>query len=242
MTRKRTSVIWTTNLEKLQQIIDNSSSYVEVLLALGLSAHSGNHRTLNERIKKENLNIENLKNKRKEKIASVNTRRKIDLANIFTINSNYSTGTARKKILKENLIPYICANCGNEGEWNGNKLVLQLEHKNGNSKDHRLENLCFLCPNCHSQTETFSGRNNKKPKKLKFCSCGKEIRIRSKSCVKCASNRDHLQKFHISKEDLEKMIQEMPITKIGIIFGVSDNSIRKRCKRFGIDYKKRKSG
>ena len=49
--------------------------------------------------------------------------------------------------------------CGNEGFWNGKKLVLQLEHKNGIHNDHRVENLCFLCPNCHSQTDTYSGKN-----------------------------------------------------------------------------------
>ena len=222
-------------------LLDNSSSFVEVLNNLGLNAHSGNHRTLHKRIKQDNLNVEILNAKRKEKIASLNPRRKIDLANVFIINSNYSTGTARRKILKENLIPYVCANCGNDGKWNGNKLVLQLEHKNGDSKDHRLENLCFLCPNCHSQTDTFCGRNTRKPKKVKFCLCGKEIRIRSTNCIKCASNRDRLQKFCVSKEDLEIMIKEMPITKIGTIFGVSDNAVRKRCKRFGIDCRKRKS-
>jgi hypothetical protein len=46
----------------------------------------------------------------------------------------------------------------------------------------------------------------------------------------------------VTKEDLEIMIKEMPVTKIGIIFGVSDNAVRNRCKRFGIDYRKRKSG
>jgi 5-methylcytosine-specific restriction endonuclease McrA len=241
MTRRKTSIVWTINLQELQKLLDNSSSFVEVLISLGLSAHSGNHRTLQERIKIDNLNIEKLRTKRKEKIASINTRRKIDLANVFIKNSNYSTKTVKNKIIKENLIPYICTGCGNNGEWHGKKIVLQLEHKNGDSKDHSLENLCFLCPNCHSQTETYSGRNTKKPKIKKFCSCGREIRPNSTRCNRCPPNRDHLQKFHVIKEDLETMIKEMPITQIGKIFGVSDNSIRKRCKKFGIDYGKRKS-
>lgn len=27
------------------------------------------------------------------------------------------------------------------------------------NRDNRIENLRLLCPNCHSQTETFSGKN-----------------------------------------------------------------------------------
>lgn len=65
----------------------------------------------------------------------------------------------KKRILKEKLLEYKCDKCGNIGEWQGKGLVLQLEHKNGMHNDHRLENLCFLCPNCHSQTVTYSGKN-----------------------------------------------------------------------------------
>lgn len=49
--------------------------------------------------------------------------------------------------------------CGNIGEWQGQKLVLQLDHINGKNNDHRIENLRFLCPNCHSITETYAGKN-----------------------------------------------------------------------------------
>ena len=75
-------------------------------------------------------------------------------------NSTYQNTTKLKeRIIREGIIPYECALCGNKGEWNGKKLVLQLDHINGKHFDHRKENLRFLCPNCHSQTETFSGKN-----------------------------------------------------------------------------------
>jgi 5-methylcytosine-specific restriction endonuclease McrA len=59
-------------------------------------------------------------------------------------------------------LKYECSACGLKDSWQDKKLVLQIEHKNGNRKDNRLKNLTFLCPNCHSQTETFAGRNRNK--------------------------------------------------------------------------------
>ena len=44
-------------------------------------------------------------------------------------------------------------------EWNNMPLVLELEHKDGNSENNKKENLCLICPNCHSQTPTYKGKN-----------------------------------------------------------------------------------
>jgi len=51
-----------------------------------------------------------------------------------------------------------CVNCG-ISDWNGKHITLELDHVNGNNKDNRLQNLELLCPNCHSQTPTWRGRN-----------------------------------------------------------------------------------
>ena len=50
-------------------------------------------------------------------------------------------------------------------EWINGKLVLELDHINGDHTDNRIENLRYLCPNCHSQTDTFRGRNKNTSKK-----------------------------------------------------------------------------
>lgn len=57
---------------------------------------------------------------------------------------------------------YKCEGCGIGPEWNNKKLTLQVDHINGVNYDHRPENLRFLCPNCHSQTDTFCWKNASK--------------------------------------------------------------------------------
>jgi 5-methylcytosine-specific restriction endonuclease McrA len=84
---------------------------------------------------------------------------------IFTENSTYSNEMVKQRIVKDDLLKYNCAKCGLD-TWQGETIVLDLDHINGNNKDNRLENLRYLCPNCHSQTDTYKGRN-KNPGKLK---------------------------------------------------------------------------
>lgn len=77
---------------------------------------------------------------------------------IFIENSSHSTGIVKERILKLKLLEYICDVCSLT-EWNGKSIVLDLDHIDGNNRNNQLKNLRFLCPNCHSQTDTYKGRN-----------------------------------------------------------------------------------
>lgn len=59
---------------------------------------------------------------------------------------------------------YTCANCG-ISTWMEKPLTLELEHIDGDAYNNKDENLCLLCPNCHSQTPTFRGKNRGKGRK-----------------------------------------------------------------------------
>lgn len=137
--------------------VNDSNSITDVLEKLGYSRASGSMWTLvKKRIKLMELDTSHFNPYKRENTS----RPKYTLEEIMVENSKYENiDRLKKRIIKEGLLEYKCSKCGNTGEWNGEKLVLQLEHKNGIHNDHRLENLEFLCPNCHSQTKTYSGRN-----------------------------------------------------------------------------------
>jgi 5-methylcytosine-specific restriction endonuclease McrA len=78
---------------------------------------------------------------------------------LFVENSTASREYIKGLIIKHNLIEYRCFECGLKNEWNGKVLSLQLDHINGIRNDNRISNLRFLCPNCHTQTETYCSKN-----------------------------------------------------------------------------------
>jgi 5-methylcytosine-specific restriction endonuclease McrA len=67
------------------------------------------------------------------------------------------------RLIREGLKRNLCERCG-LAEWRGAPITLALHHVNGVRDDNRLENLELLCPNCHSQTDTFAGRNGRAPR------------------------------------------------------------------------------
>ena len=236
----RTSFIWNIEKSKLQEILDNGLSISDVMRKLGFNPHNGSSRTLHQRIVSDNLSLEKLKqNQSLNKFKIVKQK----LEDILVENSAYSRKSLKNRLVKEGLLKYECERCKNNGEWMGVRLSLQLEHKNGKNNDNRLENLCLLCPNCHSQSLTYAGKNKPcLPKKIFYCKECHQTVLKSKdaTCRECLAKK--YRKFDISPDDLKKMIHEKPFTEIGRMFGVSCNAIRDRCEFLGIDMPKHRRG
>lgn len=71
----------------------------------------------------------------------------------------------KHRLLRAGLLQNRCCECGIT-EWLDEPLAVQIDHINGVRDDYRLENLRMLCPNCHSQTDSYGGRNSKRRRRL----------------------------------------------------------------------------
>lgn len=155
-----TNKIYELSDEQFVSLIKESQNIAEVLFKLGYSikGNSWGFSLVRRRMDELNLTPGDFKGKN---IFSKNTERTVDESKLLCENSKHNRNVLRRYILKHKLIPYRCAICGCV-EWCGKTLSLELDHINGKNNDNRLENLRFLCPNCHSQTTTYGSRNQQK--------------------------------------------------------------------------------
>lgn len=135
----------------------------DVLDKIGLTKHGDNFKTVRNLISKHNIDDSHFSSVDARVLNGGNRRWTAD--NIFVEHSPMSRGALRSYVIKFNVLPeYECSRCTNEGVWNDEILKLNVDHINGVNNDNRVENLRWLCPNCHSQTNTFGtqSRSNHK--------------------------------------------------------------------------------
>ena len=139
------------------EIVKNSNSGSDVLRKLGLKTSGGSSRTvLKRRLKELKCDTSHFGRKNGQSLQA-----KYTMKEILVENSSYANiARLKERLVKENVLEYKCNICG-INSWNNKELSLQLDHINGVNNDHRLENIRFLCPNCHSQTDTYAGKNIK---------------------------------------------------------------------------------
>lgn len=143
--------------EQFVELLKKSSTISEVLFKLGYTTKGNSWGYSQIKRRMTDLNLDYSIFKGKSYLANKKPD-KISEQDILRENCKHQRTVLRRYIIKNNLIPYKCAICGCT-EWQGKTLSLELDHINGINNDNRLENLRFLCPNCHSQTSTYGSRN-----------------------------------------------------------------------------------
>lgn len=151
--------------EWLKELCADSYSYAEVLKKAGRKPGGGNQATLKKKIEEFDIDISHFTGQlwSKGKTAAEDPRilgkEKYTLEEVFVKDSPVSQKILRGYVERHNLLEYKCQNCGCDGHWQDGIIALEIDHINGDNTDNRIENLHYLCPNCHALTDTYRGKN-----------------------------------------------------------------------------------
>lgn len=228
--------------EELQTIINESTTFAEVMKKLGYTANRGNsYMALRKYLSALDIDITKFKK-------PCNSHPSYTIEEILVKDTPYTNMSSLKKRLLENkLLEYKCSCCGIK-EWQNSPLVLQLDHINGDNRDNRIENLRLLCPNCHSQTKTFCRSTKERIIPKKFCSiCNKEIYHYSKYnlCHSCYIQEKKKNSKCPEKDILEKdLIIFKTLKGMATKYNVTSGTIKEWLKENNLDelyYKLRKN-
>jgi Zn finger protein HypA/HybF involved in hydrogenase expression len=145
--------------EEIRKAVKESYSIAQTLCKIGLKPRGGNYRIIKKKIKEFNIDTSHFTGQGHLKGKTHQFIPLFPYEQILTENSHYQSFKLKNRLIKDNMLKNECSACMLEATWQGKEIKLHLDHTNGINTDNRIENLRLLCPNCHSQTDTYTGKN-----------------------------------------------------------------------------------
>jgi hypothetical protein len=165
-TRTNKNRSWTD--EQLIQAVKTSTSVRQCVLAVGLKEAGENTANVKLHIKRLNLDTSHFLGKG-QKGSTHNHLKRCTIEEMMVENGQRrDTATIKKHLIDKGIFPYECLIC-KLSTWQNLPISLHIDHINGTPSDNRIEKLRLLCPNCHSQTDTYCGKGKSKDKPKQNC-------------------------------------------------------------------------
>ena len=217
--------------QEFSDLVKSSLNISEVLFKLGYTTkgNSWGYSQVKQRMKDLNLSGKDFRGK--SPIVLMTEQKQIKESDLLCINSIHPRNVLRRYVIKNELIPYKCNICG-ISEWQGKSLSLELDHINGTNNDNRIENLRFLCPNCHSQTITYGSKNSKKV--ISKYEITEELKNEIISLyLKIKNQKKVSETLNINPTVIKKVLLESGLSKQNQKYIIQYDSEHNELRRFG---------
>lgn len=214
-----------------------ASCWADALRYLGYAVKGANYRTVQGWAKRWDISADPFDPNQGRRRGSRATAQPLE--EVLVENSSYARGKLKERLFATGLKQPICEMCGLDEFWHGNRMALVLDHINGVSNDHRLENLRIVCPNCAATLDTHCGRTCPAsasaraavaPSRRGTSVTGTAARSAGgrwpvSTYVASLSRRDKVPRP--SHAQLLADLRSLSFLAVGRKYGVSDNAVRK---------------
>jgi hypothetical protein len=237
--------------EEVRKAVANALCWSDVLRALGYRPAGKNILTLQRHACRWGISTDHFDQNAARRRAGRARRRPLN--EVLVKDSTFSRGHLKKRLYEEGLKQRQCELCGQAENWHGRRMSLVLDHINGDARDHRIENLQIVCPNCAATLDTHCGRNIPRERTCAGCRQTFEPRLlRQRYCTLRCFNRSRaanagrpaptstwgrplLDRRTVPRPPYEQLMREISETSYLAVsrkYGVSDNAIRKWVRQY----------